>query len=36
MRAIKQFEEFIREKIVKKQGIDKPRAEFLIIEPSIF
>lgn len=32
MRAIKQFEEFIREKIVKKQSIDKPRAEFLIIE----
>ena len=32
MRAIKQFDEFIRKNIVKKQSIDKPRAEFLIME----
>ncbi len=32
MKAIKNFEEFIKEKIVKKQGIDKSRAEYLIKE----
>lgn len=32
MRALKKFEEFIKENIVKKQSIDKPRAEFLIKE----
>lgn len=32
MKAIRRFEEFIRENIVKKQSIDKSRAEFLIKE----
>jgi len=32
MKAIKKFDEFIRENIVKKQSIDKSRAEFLIKE----
>lgn len=32
MRAIRKFEEFIKENIVKKQSIDKPRAEFLVKE----
>jgi len=32
MRAIKNFDEFIKENIVKKQYIDKSRAEFLIKE----
>ena len=32
MKGIKRFEEFIGENIVKKQGIDKSRAEFLIKE----
>jgi hypothetical protein len=32
MRAIKKFEEFIKENIVKKQSPDKSRAEFLIKE----
>src|SRR3989338_10378938 len=32
MKAIRIFEEFIKEKAVKKQGIDKSRAEFLIKE----
>ncbi len=32
MKAVKNFEEFIKENIVKKQSIDKPRAEFLIKE----
>jgi len=32
MKAIKKFEEFIRSNVVKKQSIDKPRAEFLIKE----
>jgi len=32
MRAIRNFEDFIKEKIVKKQSIDKSRAEFLIKE----
>lgn len=32
MRSIKPFEEFVRENIVKKQSIDKSRAEFLIKE----
>jgi|SRR3989338_1211646 len=32
MRAIKKFEEFIEENIVKKQRVDKPRSEFLIKE----
>lgn len=32
MRAIKQFEEFIKKNIVKKQSTDRPRAEFLIRE----
>jgi|SRR3989338_8788609 len=32
MKAIKKFDEFITENIVKKQSIDKSRAEFLIIE----
>ena len=32
MRAIRNFEDSIKEKIVKKQSIDKSRAEFLIKE----
>jgi len=32
MKGIKKFEEFIGENIVKKQGIDNSRAEFLIKE----
>jgi glutathionylspermidine synthase len=32
MRPIRNFDEFIREHIVKKQSIDRPRAEFLIRE----
>ncbi len=32
MRGIRNFEEFIKENIVKKQSIDKSRAEFLIKE----
>ena len=32
MRAIKKFEEFIREGIVRQQSLDKSRAEFLIKE----
>src|SRR3989338_10024454 len=32
MKAIKKFDEFITENIVKKQSIDKSRAEFLIAE----
>jgi len=32
MRAIKSFDEFIKEGIVKKQGVDKSRADFLIKE----
>lgn len=32
MKPIKKFDEFIKENIVKKQGIDKSRAEFLIKE----
>lgn len=32
MKAIKKFDWFIRENIVKKQNIDKSRAEFLIKE----
>lgn len=32
MRAIRAFEEFIRENIVKKQSIDRSRADFLIRE----
>ncbi len=32
MKAIKQFDEFIKSNIVKKQSIDKSRAEFLIKE----
>lgn len=32
MRAVRQFEEFIRENVVKEQNPDKSRAEFLIKE----
>src|SRR3989338_7581468 len=32
MKAIKKFDEFIKERIVKEQSIDKSRAEFLIKE----
>jgi len=32
MRAIKSFDEFVKEGIVKKQGADKSRVEFLIKE----
>jgi|SRR3989338_7757228 len=32
MRAIKKFGEFIKDKIVKRQSIDKSRAEFLVKE----
>ncbi len=32
MRAIKSFDEFLKDNIVKKQSIDKSRAEFLIKE----
>ena len=32
MKAIRKFDEFLRENTVKKQSIDKPRAEFLIKE----
>ena len=32
MRAIRKFDEFIKENTVKKQGIDRSRAEFLIKE----
>lgn len=32
MRAIRKFEEFVKENIVKKQSIDRSRAEFLIKE----
>lgn len=32
MKPIKKFEVFIKERIVKKQSIDKSRAEFLIKE----
>jgi len=32
MKGIRQFEEFVGENIVKRQGIDKSRAEFLIKE----
>ncbi len=32
MRAIRKFEEFVKEGIVKKQSIDRSRAEFLIKE----
>ena len=32
MKGIRKFEEFIKENIVKKQSIDKSRAEFLIKE----
>ena len=34
MKAIKNFEEFIKERIVKKQSVDKSRAEFLVKEAS--
>ena len=37
MRAIRQFEEFIKERIVKKQAPDNSRANFLVKESfSIF
>lgn len=32
MKGIRKFEEFVKENIVKKQSIDKSRAEFLIRE----
>ena len=32
MRAIRSFDEFVKENIVKKQGTDMPRADFLIKE----
>ena len=32
MRAIRRFDEFIKENIVKKQGVDRSRAEFLVKE----
>lgn len=32
MKAIKQFSEFIRENVVKRQSIDRSRADFLIKE----
>ncbi len=32
MKAIKEFKEFIKEGIIKKQSVDKSRAEFLIKE----
>ncbi len=32
MKAIRKFEEFVKQNVVKKQGIDKSRAEFLIKE----
>ena len=32
MRAIRKFDEFIKENIVKKQAADRSRAEFLIKE----
>src|SRR3989344_1553264 len=32
MRAVKKFEEFIKENTVKKQSIDKSRADFLVRE----
>lgn len=32
MRAVRDFEEFVKEGIVKKQSPDKPRAEFLVKE----
>ena len=32
MKAIREFDEFVKERIVKKQSIDKSRAEFLIKE----
>ena len=32
MKAIKKFDEFIKENIVKRQSIDKPRAGFLMAE----
>lgn len=32
MKGIRNFNEFVRENIVKKQGIDRSRAEFLIKE----
>ncbi len=32
MKAIRNFDEFIKENVVKKQSIDRPRAEFLIKE----
>jgi len=35
MRAIRSFEEFIRENIVKKQSVDRSRAAFLVKESEI-
>jgi len=32
MRPIKKFEEFVKERIVKKQSIDRSRSEFLVKE----
>ena len=32
MKPIRKFEEFLKERIVKQQSIDKSRAEFLIKE----
>lgn len=32
MKAIRKFDEFIKKNIVKKQSVDKSRAEFLIKE----
>src|SRR3989338_5961759 len=32
MKAIRKFEEFVKERVVKKQSIDKSRAEFLFKE----
>ena len=32
MKGIRRFDEFIKENIVKKQAVDKSRAEFLILE----
>ena len=32
MRAIKNFDEFVKDRVVKKQSIDRSRAEFLVKE----
>ena len=32
MKGVRKFEEFIKDNIVKKQSMDKSRAEFLIKE----